>query len=139
MLELAQTGGDDFVIDLGCGDGRIPIAAASKYGARALGVDVEPYRIAESNANARLAGVESLVGFQLQDAASVDLSAATVITLYLVQWSTFRLQSRILSQAKPGTRVVSHSFHMKKWKPARVEEMTDAEGQSHTLFLWVVE
>lgn len=139
MLELANTGGDDFLVDLGCGDGRIPIAAAQKYGTRGLGVDIERYRIAESNENARLAGVEGLVSFQLQDAERVDLSSATVITLYLVQWSTLRLQSRILSQARRGTRVVSHSFHMKDWKPAKTEDMVDSEGKTHTIFMWVVE
>jgi len=137
MLALAGTGGDDFVFDLGCGDGRILIAAAAKYGARGFGVDIERYCVAESQANAKAAGVEHLVTFKLQDAATVDLSPATIITLYLVQWSNDRLKHQILRQAKPGTRIVSHSFEMKDWSPAKVEEFVDEEGAQRRVFLWV--
>ncbi len=138
MLELANTGGDDFVIDLGCGDGRVLITAALKYGARGLGVDVVPFHVAESAENAKSAGVDHLVTFRLQDASSVDLSDANVITLYLVEWSTDRLKARIQSQAKPGTRIVSHSFPMTNWEPNKYEEFIDSEGTLHKIYLWVV-
>jgi len=91
MLRLAAVTSKDMVYDLGCGDGRIPIAAARDFGARGVGFDIEPYRVAESHANAKKAGVEHLVEFRLQDAQTVDLSPASVVTLYLVQWSMLRL------------------------------------------------
>jgi cyclopropane fatty-acyl-phospholipid synthase-like methyltransferase len=138
MLELANTGGDDFVFDLGCGDGRVLIAAAKKYDARGFGVDIEPYRVAESEANAKLAGVSDLVNFKLQDAIRVDLTPATIITLYLVQWSTDKLQDLIRNRTKPGTRVLSHNFPIRSWNPSKVEEFFDREGSKHTLYLWVV-
>lgn len=138
MLELANTGGDDFVVDLGCGDGRVVIAAAKKYGARGLGVDAERYRVEESESNARLAGVSDLVSFRLQDAMSVDLSEATVITLYLVHWSVQKFEPIIRKKVKSGTRIVSHNFTMTGWEPSRAEEMVDSEGAKHTLYLWEV-
>jgi len=139
MLELANTGGDDFVVDLGCGDGRVLITAASKYGARGLGVDVEPYWVAESEANAKKADVAHLTTFRFQDAATVDLGEATVITLYLVQWSTDRLKTRIQSQAKPGTRIVSHSFPMTDWVPTKSEAFIDSTGTQRKIYLWVMD
>lgn len=139
MLELANTGGDDFVFDLGCGDGRILIAAAQKYGARGFGVDTEQYRVVESQTNAQSAGVENLVTIRRQDAATVELDQATVITLYLVQWSTDKLKSRILRQARPGTRIVSHNFYMTDWAPTKFEEFVDSEGSTHRLYMWVTE
>jgi SAM-dependent methyltransferase len=138
MLELANTGGDDFVVDLGCGDGRILITAAKKYGARGLGVDIEQYRIKESETNAKNAGVEQLLSFERKDATRLDLSGATVITLYLVHWSVQRLQPIIRKQAKCGTRIVSHNFPMTEWEPSLIEEFVDSEGAKHTLFLWIV-
>ena len=137
MLELAGTGGDDFVLDLGSGDGRIVITAAQKYGARGLGVDSELYRVEEAESVADQAGVSHLVNFQRMDAMTVDLSQATVITFYLVHWSTEKLGSVIRSRAKPGTRVVSHNFPIKDWDPVNVEELVDSEGVTHKLFLWV--
>ena len=137
MLKLAGTGGDDFVLDLGSGDGRIVITAAQKYGVRGLGVDSEMYRVSEAESNAAQAGVDHLVTFQHQDAMTVDLSPATVITLYLVYWSTQKLGSVIRSRAKPGTRIVSHNFLIKDWEPVEVVEHVDGEGAIHKLFLWV--
>jgi predicted RNA methylase len=137
MLELAGTGGDDFVLDLGSGDGRIVITAAQKYGVRGLGVDSEMYRVDEAKSNAEQAGVNHLVEFQHQDAMTVDLAPATVITLYLVQWSTEKLGSVLRSRAKPGTRVVSHNFPIRDWNPVKVVEHVDGEGATHKLFLWV--
>lgn len=138
MLKLANTGGDDFVFDLGCGDGRVLIAAALKYGARGFGVDAEPYRVSESQENAKAAGVDHLITIRLQDAITVDLSEATVIMFYLVQWSTDKLKELIQSQAKPGTRIVSHSFPMTGWEPTKCEELVDSSGVTHKIFLWMV-
>jgi SAM-dependent methyltransferase len=129
MLVLANTGGDDFVFDMGCGDGRILITAAQKYGARGFGVDMESYRVAESLSNAKSANVDHLVSIQLQDAATVDLAPATVITLYLVQGSNDRMGQKIRAEARPGTRVVSHSFYIKGWEPTKYEEFIDSEGR----------
>ena len=137
MLELAGIGGDDFLLDLGSGDGRIVIIAAQKYGVRGLGVDAEMYRIEEAASNAEKSGVNHLVRFQHQDAMTVDLAPATVITLYLVHWSTEKLGSIIRSRAKPGTRVVSHNFPIKEWDPVKVVAHVDDEGAIHQLFLWV--
>jgi SAM-dependent methyltransferase len=137
MLKLAGVSADDLVYDLGCGDGRILIAAALKYGARGLGVDTEPHRVVESAANAKNAGVDHLLEFRLQDAQTVDFEPATVIMLYLVHWSTARFQPIIKSSARPGTRIVSHNYPMPDWLPTRIEKYNDAAaGTSGTLFLW---
>lgn len=138
MLELAQVTSSDLVYDLGCGDGRILIAAATKYGARGFGFDIEPYRVNESHSNAKAAGVDYLVTFSLQDAMTVDLSPATVVMLYVVQWAMEKLGPMIKSQVKPGTRVVSHSFAMDGWEPVKTETFTDASGTVRTLYLWTV-
>ena len=138
MLQLAEITSRDVLYDLGCGDGRIIITAASKYGARGVGVDIEPYWVAESRSNAEKAGVDHLVTFKLQDAMRVDLSAATVVTLYLVHWSTAKLQPIITRQVKPGTRIVSHSFAMGDWSPVKTEKFTDASGSDRQLYLWIV-
>jgi hypothetical protein len=137
MLELAGTGGEDFVFDLSSGDGRIVTTAAQKYGAKGFGVDFELYRVAEAQSKAKQARVNHLVNFQRQDAMTVDLTPATVITLYLVLWSTERLGAVIRSRATPGTRVVSHNFPIKAWQPAKMEEHVDSERAIHKLFLWV--
>jgi len=139
MLELANTGGDDFVVDLGCGDGRLVITAASKFGARGLGVDVAPYWVAESEANAQAANVASLTTFRWQDAATVDLHKATVITLYLSEWGLHKLKPRIQSQAKSGTRIVSHSFPMTDWVPSKSEAFIDSTGTQRKIYLWVMD
>jgi SAM-dependent methyltransferase len=139
MLQLADVTSRDLVYDLGCGDGRIIITAAGKYGARGVGVDIEPYRVAELQSSAKQAGVEHLVTFKLQDAMTVDLSPATVVMLYLVHWSTSKLQPIIKRQVKPGTRIISHSFEMDDWRPVKTEKFTDASGSARTLYLWVVD
>jgi SAM-dependent methyltransferase len=137
MLELGEVTRQDTVYDLGCGDGRIIITAASKYGARGVGVDIEPYRVAESQSNAQAAGVEQLVTFKQQDAMTVDLSAATVVTLYLVGWSTEMLQPIIAKTGRPGTRIISHNFGNRDWTPTKTEKFTDEDGKKHTLYLWI--
>ena len=139
MLKLAGLTGNDVVYDLGCGDGRIIITAAKQYDARGVGVDLEPYRVEESKANAKEAGVEHLVTFLLQDALTVDLSSATVVMLYLVEWSTLKLRQILTSHLKVGARIVSHNYDMGDWEPASIETFTDATGKTHTLYLWHAE
>jgi len=124
------------VYDLGCGDGRIVITAAQKYGARGVGVDIDPERIAESQANAKKAGVEKLVTFKLQDAMTVDVSPATVVTLYLLSSSNMKLRPILTRQLKPGAHIVSHAFSMGDWEPLKTETFEDANGISRTLYLW---
>lgn len=136
MLALAGVSEKDVVYDLGCGDGRIVITAAQKYGARGVGVDIDPQRIAESQANARKAGVEKLVSFRLQDAMTVDLSKASVVTLYLLSASNMKLRPILTRQLAPGSRIVSHMFNMGDWEPAKVEQYEDEHGISRTLYLW---
>ena len=136
MLELAKVGPKDVVYDLGCGDGRIVIAAARKYGARGVGVDIDPQRIKESIANARKAGVEKLVTFKVQDAMTTDVSEATVVTLYLLSFANVQLRPLLQKALRPGARVVSHNFGMGDWEPDVVDTFTDANNGTRTLFLW---
>lgn len=138
MLRLAKVTKDDVVYDLGCGDGRIVIAAAQRYGARGVGVDIDPVRIAESNANARRAGVTDRVTFKLEDALQTDLSDATVVTLYLLSASNLKLRPRLTAQLKPGARIVAHAFAMGDWRPDKVENFTDASNSPRTLYLWTI-
>jgi SAM-dependent methyltransferase len=137
MLVLAEVTKDDLVYDLGCGDGRIPIAAAKEYGARAVGVDIDPRRIEESVANAKAAAVEHLVEFRLQDAMTVDVSPATVVTLYLLSSSNARLRPILTRQLRPGARIVSHAFSMgPTWPADKIDRFTNARGDEVTLYLW---
>jgi len=137
MLILAEVNESDVVYDLGCGDGRIPIAAAHKYGARGVGVDIDPRRIAESRANARAAGVEHLVEFRLEDALAVDVSPATVVTLYLLGSSNAKLRPLLTKQLRPGARIVSHAFSMgPTWPADRIDRFTTIRGDEITLYLW---
>jgi SAM-dependent methyltransferase len=139
MLTLARVGKDDVVYDLGCGDGRIVITAARKYGARGVGVDIDPQRIAESNANAKIAGVADRVTFRLQDALKTDLTDATVVALYLLSSSNLKLRPILTKQLKPGARIVAHAFSMGDWTPETVDTFTDAAGSSRTLYLWTAD
>jgi SAM-dependent methyltransferase len=136
MLQLAGVGKGDVVYDLGCGDGRIPITAAQRFGARGVGVDIDPQRIAEANANAAKAGVTDRVTFRLQDALATDVSEATVVTLYLLSASNLKLRPILTRQLKPGARIVSHAFSMGDWKADRVDTFTDSAGGTRTLYLW---
>ena len=138
MLALARVGPNDVVYDLGCGDGRIVIAAARKYGARGVGVDIDPVRINESIANARKAGVEKLVTFKVQDAMQTDVSDATVVTLYLLSFANVQLRPILEKQLQPGARIVSHNFGMGNWEPDQVDSFTDSNGGTRTLYLWRV-
>lgn len=136
MLALAGVTKNDVVYDLGCGDGRIPIAAARLYGARGVGVDIDPERIAEANANAKAAGVEHLVTFRLQDAMKTDVSPATVVTTYLLTASNLKLRPLLTAQLKPGSRIVAHSFGFGDWTPEKADSFTDAEGRARMLYLY---
>ena len=133
MLELAAVTEADVVYDLGSGDGRIPIAAAQRYGARAVGIDIDPVRIKEANENLARAGVGDKVRFVEQDLFEADLRPATVITLYLLRSMNERLMPA-LKQLKPGTRIVAHSFAMgPDWPPDRTQLVSGT-----SIFLWVV-
>jgi SAM-dependent methyltransferase len=141
MLKLADVKKTDVVYDLGCGDGRIVVAAAKTYGARAVGVDINPVRIAEAKANAQAAGVEKLVRFEENDLFKADIHEATVVTLFLLSNVNLRLRPRLLQELKPGTRVVSNTFDMGDWKPAKeitVGNSDEMSYLSHRLFLWIV-
>ncbi len=138
MLELAEASAADVVYDLGCGDGRIVIQAAKKHGARGVGVELHPGRIAEARKRARKEGVEKQVTFLQQDAKTVDISPATVVTLYLTTSGNIKLRQILQSQLRPGTRIVSHGEDLGDWTPERVETVTDAVGNSTTLYLWRV-
>jgi SAM-dependent methyltransferase len=123
MLDLAQTGRSDRVYDLGSGDGRIVIRAAQRFGARGVGVDLDPQRVEEAKANAKKAGVESLVRFEVGDVFTFDFSRATVVTMYLLPAVNLKLRPRLLSELAPGTRIVSHEFDMGDWQPVRTERV----------------
>lgn len=139
MLELAQVTAKDVVYDLGCGDGRIVIMAAKKYGAHAVGIDIDPERIRESIANARAAGVENLVSFKLEDAMKADVSPATVVTLYLLTSSNEALRPILTKQLKLGARIVSHAFGMGDWQPQKTELIPHESGFNRTIYLWVAD
>jgi SAM-dependent methyltransferase len=141
MLKLAGVKKSDTVYDLGCGDGRIVIAAAKNYGAHAVGVDIDPQRIREAKENAKKAGVESLVRFEENDLFKADFRPATVVTLFLLPEVNLRLRPKLLEDLKAGTRIVSNTFDMGDWKPERefvVDGDSDDTYLSRRLFLWVV-
>jgi SAM-dependent methyltransferase len=139
MLTLADVTKTDTVLDLGCGDGRIPIRAAQKYGARGIGVDIDQKLVDAAITNARRAGVEHLVEFRLEDAMTTDLSKATVVTLYLLSSSNAKLRPRLLEQLKPGARVVSHAFSMgADWPADAIDQFRSARGDEITLYLWKI-
>ncbi len=142
MLEIAKVGPQDYLIDLGSGDGRIVVTAAKKYGARGFGVDLNPERIKESVENAAKAGVSDRVAFHQRDLFDTNLSDATVITLYLLPSVNLALRPKLL-ELKPGTRLVSHDFSMDDWKPdAHVEmdvkEKYGGSGSKSSVYFWIV-
>jgi len=141
MLKLADVKKTDIVYDLGCGDGRIVVAAAKNFGARGVGIDIDPQRIAEANANARRAGVEKLVRFEENDLFEANFKEATVVTLFLLSSVNLKLRPKLLAELKPGTRVVSNTFDMGDWKPEKeftVPNTDDDSFLSHRLYLWIV-
>lgn len=136
MLKLANVTKNDVVYDLGCGDGRLVITAVQKFGAkRGFGVDIDPERIAESNANAKTAGVTDRVTFAVQDLFQTDFKEATVVTLYLLPEVNLRLRPKLWSDLRPGTRVVSHSFNMGDWEP---QKTVTVEPGGQRLYLWTI-
>ena len=137
MLSLARVTRDDVVMDLGCGDGRIPIRAAQKFGARGIGVDIDPRLIDRARANARKADVEHLVEFRVEDALETDVATATVVTLYLLPSSNIKLRPILRGKLKPGARIVSHAFSMgPDWLADEVDTFVSANGDQVTLYLW---
>lgn len=132
MLDLAKVKKGDLVYDLGCGDGRIVIEAA-KRGARGVGIDIDPDRIAEARRNAAEAGVSDRVQFRQQDLFDVDLRDADVVTLYLLQAVNMRLRPKLLEELRPGARVVSHAFDMGDWEP---QDVAHVDGS--TAYLWII-
>ncbi len=134
MLEIAKVGRNDTLYDLGCGDGRIVVAAARKYGARGTGIDINPQRIEEARSNARKAGVADKVQFRVGNLFETDVSSATVVTLYLLPDINLKLRPRLWEQLKVGTRVVSHAFDMGDgWPPERVEKVGNK-----TIYYWTI-
>lgn len=137
MLRLAAVRQGDMLYDLGCGDGRIVITAARSFGARGVGIDIDPRRIEEANAAARRAGVAANVRFAVQDLFKTDFSEASVLALYLYPELNAKLLPKFRAELKPGTRVVSHQFLIGDWQPLRGE--TAWSGfMDHQIFLWVV-
>jgi hypothetical protein len=133
MLEVAKVNKDDVLYDLGSGDGRIVNTAAQKYGTRGVGIDIDPERVQEANANAQKAGVTDRVKFIQQDLFNTDLSEATVVTLYLLPDINLKLRPKLFKELKPGTRVVSHAFDMGDWKP---DKTLQVDGK--TIYYWVI-
>jgi SAM-dependent methyltransferase len=134
MLEVAKVTKDDYVFDLGSGDGRIPITAAARYGARGFGVDINPKLIAEARANAKAAGVSDRVEFRQQDLFKTSVREATVVGLYLFVWANEKLRPRLISELRPGSRIVAHDFPIgDDWKPDVEEDV-----ENRTVYLWYV-
>lgn len=133
MLRIGKVTKNDVLYDLGSGDGRIVITAAKKFGTRGFGIDLDPQRVKEANQNAQQAGVTNLVQFRQQDLFEADLSNATVVTLYLLPEVNLKLRSKLISELKPGTRIVSHAFDMGDWKP---EQVVNVDGS--TIYYWTV-
>jgi ribosomal protein L11 methylase PrmA len=133
MLQVAGVTKNDIVYDLGCGDGRIPVTAARKYGARGIGIDIDPQRIKEANENVAKNNVGDRVTIVQGDLFEQDLSKATVVTLYLLPSLNVKLMPKLMKELRPGTRVVSHAFDMGDWKP---EKELDVEGRK--VYYWTI-
>jgi precorrin-6B methylase 2 len=143
MLKLAEVKKADIVYDLGCGDGRIVIAAAKTYGAHGVGIDIDPDRIQEARDNAKKAGVENLVRFEENDLFQANFREATVVTLFLLPSINLKLRPKLLQDLKPGTRVVSNTFDMGTWRPEKEQSLPGADDDeigslSHKFFLWKI-
>ena len=133
MLRLAELRAGDVLYDLGSGDGRIPITAALRAGIRAVGIDIDPYRVDEARENARRAGVGGQVDFRLGDVLTADFREATVVTLFLLPELNAKLRPRLLRELRPGTRIVSHQFDLGDWRPDR-----QRVSNGRTLYFWTV-
>jgi len=132
MMQLAEVGPEDYLIDLGSGDGRIALAAARR-GARALGVDIDPYRVNEATAAAQFEGLQTRALFRRQDLFDTPLRDATVVAMYLLPHINLRLRPRLLTELRPGTRVISHVFDMGDWRPDAAEQLNGSN-----IYMWVV-
>lgn len=145
MLEMAEVKAGDVVYDLGSGDGRIVIRAAKKYGARGVGIEMDRELIEQARVKAREEGVDHLVEFRIEDALKVDVSPATVVTLYMLPWFNAKLRPALQHQLKPGSRVVAHDYDIEGWTPTKVEKLSTIENKiggakhRHTIYLWKVE
>lgn len=138
MLELAKVKKGDVVYDLGCGDGRIVVTAARRYGAKGVGFDIDPKRIAESLANVKKNKVDELVSIKNENIFEVDLSQASVITLYLLPSMNLKLVPQF-EKMKPGSRIVAHAYGMKGIKPDKTMTLTSKEDNAeHTVYLWTI-
>jgi ribosomal protein L11 methylase PrmA len=133
MLKVANVKAGDVVYDLGCGDGRIVVTAAQKYGARGIGIDIDPQRIKEANENVKKAGVGDRVKIMQADLFETPISEATVVTLYLLPSLNVKLMPKLMKELKPGTRIVSHAFDMGDWKP---EQTLNVDGR--TVYYWTI-
>jgi ribosomal protein L11 methylase PrmA len=133
MLQVANVTKNDIVYDLGSGDGRIPVTAAKKYGARAVGIDIDPQRIKEANENVAKNNVGDKVKILNADLFTTDISEATVVTLYLLPSLNVKLMPKLMKELKPGTRIVSHAFDMGDWKP---EKELDVNGRK--VYFWTI-
>jgi len=133
MLKMANVRKGDILYDLGSGDGRIPITAAKRFGVRAIGIDIDPERIAEAKANAQKAGVTNLVTFRNDDLFASDFSEARVVTLYRLDSLNEKLRPKLLRELKPGTRIVSHAFRMGDWEPEQTQEI-----DGRMVYFWTV-
>jgi len=137
MLEIADVQSSDYIIDLGSGDGRIVIAAA-KRGASGHGIDLDPKRVAEAKENALKAGVDGQVMFKKENIFDTDFTEASVITMYLLPSINKKLRPELLANLRPGTKVVSHSFDMGKWKPDKEIEVEGNGTNTHDVYYWVI-
>lgn len=138
MLRIADVGKDDILYDLGCGDGRIVVTAAKKYGARGIGIDIDPERIAESRDNAEKENVTDKVQFIQQNLFEADFSEATVVTMYLLSSVNLEMRPKLFQQLKPGTRIVSHDFNMGDWEPDEQTEVGGNEYYGHSVYFWII-
>ncbi len=142
MLELAEVKKGDVVYDLGSGDGRIVIRAAKKYGVRAVGIEMDRLLLDKARKDAKAAGVSHLVEFRAEDAMKVDLTKATVVTLYMLPWFNEAMKPSFKKYLKPGARIVAHDFGIEGWEPDKSVKLTDPEKKVgglihyHTLYLW---
>ncbi|TMA94786.1 MAG: methyltransferase domain-containing protein [Deltaproteobacteria bacterium] len=145
MLELAEVKKGDVIYDLGSGDGRIVIRAAKKYGARAVGIEMDSMLLVKARNDAKAAGVSHLVKFRSEDALNANISQATVVTLYMLPWFNEAMKPSFKKYLKPGARIVAHDFGIDGWKPDETVKLPEFElkpggyKHQHTLYLWKIE
>lgn len=133
MLDMAKVAPGDILYDLGSGDGRIPITAAKRFGVRSVGIEIDVALVRQASREARRQRVDQLASFRKADLFATDLSEATVVTLYLLDTVNLRLRPKLLSELKPGVRVVSHAFHMGDWTPDEVREV-----DGNMIYMWTI-